>query len=203
MNDGSALREKISELEADGAARNLAPERKTLIKRSRGIELDILERMCNGETLLSITRDPLMPTFKSVRNWAQDDPEGFGAEFERAREVMLYRLADETLEIADGRNDWEERTRKDGETYIALNTEAVMRSKLRIDTRRWYLAMMSAKFQEQTNLNVKGVVAVAHITDRERANKIAQIMGKALARERKLEEDLAPPLEQGLPDELA
>lgn len=197
MNDGTHIRARVEELEADGGAKAIAPDRKQLVPHTRQVELDILERMCDGETLLSITRDEAMPTFKTVRHWVNDDPEGFGREFEMAREVMLARIADETLEIADdGSNDWEERQYKNGSgTYIALNTEAVMRSKLRIDTRRWYLAMMSPKYREEQNINVKGAVAVAHITDRDRAKKIAMIVNRVQARERALEDQLAPAIE--------
>lgn len=186
---------------AVAAAREMAAprerERKLPVKRTRELELEILDRIAHGETLLQVVRgDPLMPSYNTVYNWGKADPEGFGAELDRAREVGLAVMAEEVFDIADdGRNDWIEKQRKDGETYVALNTEAIMRSKLRIDTRRWYLGIMSARYRENTDLNVnlKGGVVVAHITDRERAAKIAALMGRVAAREKALEDDLAPP----------
>ena len=50
------------------------------------------------------------------------------------------------LEIADdGRNDWIVRLRKDGSTETVVDNEAVQRSRLRIDTRKWLLSKLSPK----------------------------------------------------------
>ena len=55
-------------------------------------------------------------------------------------------MAEEILDISDdGTNDWEEREIARGRTIIALNTEAVQRSKLRVDTRKWLMAKMKPK----------------------------------------------------------
>ena len=48
-------------------------------------------------------------------------------------------------EIADdGRNDWMEVETKKG-SYVSLNSEAVARSRLRIDQRKWYLSKLAPK----------------------------------------------------------
>jgi hypothetical protein len=55
-------------------------------------------------------------------------------------------MADEIIDIAeDGRNDWEERENKDGSTYTALNREAIERSRLRIDARKWTVSKLKPK----------------------------------------------------------
>ena len=51
------------------------------------------------------------------------------------------------LEIADdGTNDWIERQNaRSGETYIALNDEAISRSRLRVEARKWLMGKMKPK----------------------------------------------------------
>jgi hypothetical protein len=82
-----------------------------------------------------------MPTERAVRQWAMDETSAFYTQYARAREVGYHKMADDILDMADdGRNDWEERQNKRGETFVALNREAVERSKLRVDTRKWLLS---------------------------------------------------------------
>ncbi len=106
----------------------------------------ICARLARGESLRSICRDEGMPTDETVRQWALDDLHGFSVQYARARDLGLDAMADEVFEIADdGRNDWIKRENKRGETYIALNDEAVARSRLRFDARRWYLSKLAPK----------------------------------------------------------
>lgn len=55
-------------------------------------------------------------------------------------------MADELLEIADdGSNDWMEKTVGSGETITVVDHEHVQRSRLRVDTRKWYLSKLAPK----------------------------------------------------------
>lgn len=56
-------------------------------------------------------------------------------------------MADEILEIADdGRNDWMEIQNRDGDNIgWKVNGEAVQRSRLRIDARKWLLSKLLPK----------------------------------------------------------
>lgn len=67
-----------------------------------------------------------MPAESTVRGWIVDDRHGFYAQYTRARDCGLDRMADETLEIADSDGD-------------------VQRDRLRWDARRWYLSKMAPK----------------------------------------------------------
>ena len=59
---------------------------------------------------------------------------------------LLKEVASKTADIADdGTNDWQERQNKDGSSYIALNTEHVQRSRLRVDTRKWIASKLKPK----------------------------------------------------------
>lgn len=55
-------------------------------------------------------------------------------------------IADETFEMVDdGSNDWMEKVGKDGSVGYMLNGEAVARSRLRFDQRRWWLSKLAPK----------------------------------------------------------
>lgn len=102
----------------------------------------ICQRLAEGESLRSICRGEDMPPESTVRLWVVDDREGFAAQYARARDVALDCMADEVLEISDdGTNDWMARN---GEGY-QLNGEHVQRSRLRVDSRKWYLSKLAPK----------------------------------------------------------
>jgi hypothetical protein len=64
----------------------------------------------------------------------------------RAREAGAYRLAEESVLISDdSRNDYMEKRLKSGEITVVLDHENVARSKLRVDTRKWF----ASKFAKQ------------------------------------------------------
>lgn len=87
-----------------------------------------------------------MPHEATVRSWYVEDYEGFSTQYARARDIGLDAMADEVLELADdGTNDWVERRLKSGDTDTVLNGEAVARSRLRFDARRWYLSKLAPK----------------------------------------------------------
>ena len=74
-----------------------------------------------------------------------EDREGFFAQYARARDVGLDAMADELFDIADdGTNDWMERD-GEGNPGYAVNGENVSRSRLRVDTRKWYLSKLAPK----------------------------------------------------------
>jgi len=114
----------------------------------------ILERMSNGEPLRVICRDEGMPAESTVRRWATDDRDGFGARYARACDLRAEHLADELLEIADdGTGD----TYLDEEGVQRVNSDVIQRSKLRVDTRRWLLSkMLPKKYGESSKLEVSG-----------------------------------------------
>jgi hypothetical protein len=60
---------------------------------------EICERMCEGESLVAICRDPTMPAFGTVYRWRRAFPE-FAAMMREAREVQADRFCDLGWEIA-------------------------------------------------------------------------------------------------------
>jgi len=102
---------------------------------------EICKRIAEGESLRSICRDEKMPNERTVRSWALDTTSPFFPQYARAREIAYHSMADELLEIADdGTNDWMERNGDE-----VQNGEAMARSRLRVDTRKWMLSKMLPK----------------------------------------------------------
>lgn len=113
---------------------------------SKTLVATICERLSTGEPLAQICRDEGMPAPRTVREWAQNEPD-IAAAIGRAREDGEDALAEECLEIADdASNDWMEKHDKDGKNIgWQLNGEHVQRSKLRIETRLKLLAKWNPK----------------------------------------------------------
>lgn len=117
---------------------------------------EICRRLAEGESLTRICRDEHLPAESTVRGWALDDREGFYAEYTRARQVQAHRMFDETLEIADfGLND----TYEDEDGHTKTDHDVIARSKLRVDTRKWYLSKVLPKvYGDKTHLEHSGKV---------------------------------------------
>ena len=97
------------------------------------LEADILERVANGESLASITRDDDMPSASTVLRHAAQSP-SFDAALARARAMQADVLFDACLAIAD--DDGADLIEKGGEDGgVMVNTTAVTRAKLKIETR--------------------------------------------------------------------
>lgn len=120
-------------------------------------------RLAEGESLRSVCRDDGMPSKQAVLRWlARNDQ--FRAQYVRAKEEGAEAIAEEMFDIADdGTNDWMEKLDKDGEAIgYQLNGEHVQRSKLRIDTRKWYLSKILPKkygdrIQHDQSITVKNL----------------------------------------------
>ena len=111
---------------------------------------ELAETIClliaEGYSLRHIEAQPGMPCKSTIMEWCIRHPD-FADQYARAKERQAEAFNEELLDIADdGRNDWIERENKrTGETFIALNEEAVARSKLRIEARKWLMGKMKPK----------------------------------------------------------
>lgn len=98
----------------------------------------------DGESLKQICDDPEMPVRSTVYLWMAESS-SLSDRYARACEIRADNIFDELFDIADdGRNDWMERNFGD-ETRWVENGEAIRRSALRIDARKWALAKMQPK----------------------------------------------------------
>lgn len=113
---------------------------------SKELALSICDRIASGESLRAISRDIDIPV-STVVGWFVDDKEGVFEHYARARQVQAEHLFEELCDIADdSRNDWMERN-----GYTIPDQEAIQRSKLRVDTRKWILARMDSKRYAETS----------------------------------------------------
>lgn len=108
---------------------------------NQAIADEICERLTEGESLRSIVKDEHMPASSTVFKWLNNKAD-FAEQYARAREAQADTLADEIVDIADdGANDFMER--EDGSTQY--NGDAVQRSKLRVDARKWVASKLKPK----------------------------------------------------------
>lgn len=97
--------------------------------------------MSEGESVRSICRDPKMPSIATVFNWRKNN-EDFLEQYAYAKDVGAESLLGEILEIAD---DKESDYTDDPIIGPVLNKEHIMRARLRVDTRKWYLSKVLPK----------------------------------------------------------
>lgn len=114
-------------------------------KYTKPLAMRICTELMKGRTLRAICREAGMPAEWTVRNWAKDDYMGFYSQYARARDIGLDAMAEELFDIADdGSSDWMT-IGPEGAEYEVENKEVTNRSKLRVETRKWYLSKLAAK----------------------------------------------------------
>lgn len=144
----------------------------------------ICERLANGESLTSICDEQNMPSAGTVFYWRRNNPK-FEADYLAAREMQAEKFFEEMLDIIDdGRNDWIERESRAG-TYIALNKEAIARSRARVDTRFRMMESMSARYSKKIQVDHSssdGTMSPKDMSDEQKAAKITAILARAEAK---------------------
>jgi len=97
-----------------------------------------------GKSLREICRAEDAPSTSMVFRWLADN-EAFRDQYAHAKQAGVEALAEELLEIADdGSNDWMERHYKEQTAWVE-NGEAIRRSALRVDARKWILSKLAPK----------------------------------------------------------
>ena len=125
----------------------------------------VCEQLMLMKSLKEICKDPRMPSKRTIINWLADPKmTDFREMYYYARRVQAELRVDEIFEIADdSKNDWEKVYNKNGELVdIKPNNEAIQRSRVRIDTRKWYAAKLVPRIYGDTvnhELDVTGDLA--------------------------------------------
>jgi hypothetical protein len=132
------------------------------------IKQDVLLGVMNGTPLAVVARRN-GASQQTVDRWAASDP-AFAEQLAAARSLGWDHLANECLEIADdSRNDYVEQFADDGEFQgWRFNSEHVLRSRLRIDTRLRLLAKWdSGRYGDNKTLKLEGEVTstTRHVID--------------------------------------
>jgi hypothetical protein len=104
----------------------------------------------------------------------------FSEQYARARELQADALFDEILEIADdGSNDWMERKNADDQSIgWRENGEALRRSQLRVDARKWMAGKLQAKkYGDKLDLNHSG--SIQTLPQEQLNARLTELLGKA------------------------
>lgn len=108
----------------------------------------ICQQLCEGKSLRAICREMGKPSAPLVMEWVLKGERGderfvkFAEQYTRAREIQAEFLVDEIIEIAD---DSSGDYKIDEKGKRVLDSEFLGRSKLRVDTRKWYAGKVRAK----------------------------------------------------------
>jgi hypothetical protein len=118
----------------------------------------ICDLISQGNSLRQIEDMEGMPGKSTIFRWLGKHAE-FRDQYARACEVRTEAHADEILAIADdGSNDWMQKNHGESIVWVE-NGEAIRRSQLRIDSRKWLMSKLAPKkygdkiTQEQTGPN--------------------------------------------------
>lgn len=131
----------------------------------------LLKRLSMGESMRAICADSDMPSESVVYEWLEADVE-FAERYAQARTRAMDRMADEILEIADfAAND----TYEDADGHERTDSEAIQRSKLRVDARKWLMSKLAPKkYGDAMSINHAGGIAVAAVKlDADQQSKMA------------------------------
>lgn len=125
---------------------------------------EFCEHISSGGTIRGFCDKPGRPSWETIRRWLRKN-EQFRAQYAHAREEQADALFNEIIDIADdARNDWMERETRNG-TITVCDTEAVMRSKLRIDARKWMAGKLRPKvYGDKTETTHRVDVTEAFLT---------------------------------------
>ena len=113
----------------------------------------ICELIADGQSLRAICAPDDMPNRSSVFLWLAKH-KVFSDQYARAREEQAETLADEIIGIADeSYNDHD----VDDNGNVRVNSEAIQRSKLRVEARKWVVSKLKPKkYGEFTRTEVTG-----------------------------------------------
>lgn len=117
---------------------------------------EICDRLANGQSLRTICKSDEMPNKSTIMRWLHSN-DSFRDQYARARNDQAQHYADEIIDIADDSvNDY--MVNDDG--VETVDHEAIQRSKLRIDSRKWVASkLLPQKYGDRTKLvgmNEKG-----------------------------------------------
>lgn len=109
----------------------------------------VCERLANGESMRSVSRDDNMPAMCTLFKWLRIHPE-FAQQYAKAKEESADALVEDMLDIAD--NQVEQPLivdglpmQVDGKLVMVKDAVSVNHAKLRVDTRKWAASKLKPK----------------------------------------------------------
>lgn len=115
------------------------------VGRPTDYSLELAAKICEeisfGNSLRSICRRDDMPVASTVFRWIHEKKD-FKEQYDISIEERTTALGEDLLDIADdGHNDWMQKRYGEDVSWIT-NGEALQRSRLRVDTRKWIMSKM-------------------------------------------------------------
>lgn len=105
---------------------------------------EICAKLATGISARTVLTEEHMPSMNTFWRWIREDAT-FREQYARAKEEAAEAIAEDMFDIADdGRNDYMDIV-VGGQTRTVVDNEALGRSKLRVDTRKWYLSKIMPK----------------------------------------------------------
>jgi hypothetical protein len=118
----------------------------------------ICSRIAAGESLRSVCRDDVMPARTTIHRWLADETKKeFRDQYAQACDERAEGIFEEIIEIADTPVPAEKVvTKADGKQEVTTG-DAVERSKLQVDARKWVVARMAPKkYGDKLNVEATG-----------------------------------------------
>ena len=133
---------------------------------------EICDRISKGETLTKICstikdhNGNRVLTFDVIR-WLRSDQKRykeFQVDYKEARQIQYEIMADQIFDICDDNSkDFVEATDRNGEPYMKFDNEHYQRSRLRVDTRKWFLSKVLPKiYGDKVHVDQSGTVEHTH-----------------------------------------
>ena len=105
----------------------------------------LCQRLANGQNLIAICEDPMMPVPSTVYRW-QEEHEEFRGAYARARQALADYAACEVLHLSDVSRigtKTEEGVNAQGAFSKTITADMVDRAKLQVDARKWFAARVA------------------------------------------------------------
>jgi hypothetical protein len=144
----------------------------------------ICEQLAEGRSLVRICGAPGYPSRSTVFHWLEEYP-FFRDKYARARDLQAERYAAEIIELADTPVESRKVVIKEGSEEITI-VDAVERTRLRIDARKWYASKLAPKkYGDKLQTEITGtdggpvqMQEVREMSDAEIAARLAEIQEK-------------------------
>lgn len=123
-------------------------------EKSRLLE-SLIRQVSEGVSLTDICNQANMPSRSIILKWLSEN-QSFQTMYTAARRLAAELMLEETIRIADDASgDWVERENKQGEMERVMDKDNVMRSRLRVEARRWAVD----KYIGKAGLEMDGIKA--------------------------------------------
>jgi len=136
----------------------------------------VCERLAEGESLVEICRDRAMPSMAAIFSWLSKH-EDFAERYARARETQAERYAAEVIAISDDGSADYTVVSKDGKYTVQIDQEAIGRSRLRMDARKWAAEKLKPTvYGNKQFVEHSGVIGLVDVSDEDLRAEIIELV---------------------------